>query len=309
MEENKVVNDTASFDGDVGPILPDGWKEGDDIFADGEGENEETLAKLFADGQEAEQPLDPENDDANPDPAAPTTGEPGEGNVTDAEDHDPSAAPDGAAGTETRAPRKLMLKVNHEEQEVDIDAMSDDELRALLQKGKAFDAMKDAENKRTYRQVYQEQIDAGMTEAAARMVAKDAAEGHAYALTDEEEQKAPEAAAQEPTPESTPSTRRTRDLRAEVEQLRALYPEITEMPDEVAKAVSQGIPVLTAYLAYREKQSTQAAANLRKENQILRQNAANSAKAPVRGVTGGDNAPPKKKSIFEEGFDAGMRWN
>ena len=50
MEENKVVNDTASFDGDVSPILPDGWKEGDDIFADGEGENEETLAKLFADG-------------------------------------------------------------------------------------------------------------------------------------------------------------------------------------------------------------------------------------------------------------------
>lgn len=309
MEDNKVVNDTASFDGDVSPILPDGWKEGDNLFADGEGGDEDALAKLFADGQEAEQPLDPENDDANPDTAAPTTGEAGEGNVTDAEDHDPSAAPDGDAGTETRAPRKLTLKVNHEEQEVDIDAMSDDELRALLQKGKAFDAMKDAENKRTYRQVYQEQIDAGMTEAAARMVAKDAAEGHAYALTDEEEQQTRESAAQEPAPESTPSTRRTRDLRAEVEQLRALYPEITEMPDEVAKAVSQGIPVLTAYLAYREKQSTQAAANLRKENQILRQNAANSAKAPVRGVTGGDNAPPKKKSIFEEGFDAGMRWN
>lgn len=307
MEDNKVVNDTASFDGDVSPILPDGWKEGDDLFADGEGE--ETLAKLFADGQEDEQPLTPENDDADPAPAAPTTGEPGEGDVTDAEAHDPTAAPDGAAGAEARAPRKLMLKVNHEEQEVDVGAMSDDELRALLQKGKAFDAMKDAENKRTYRQVYQEQIDAGMTEAAARMVAKDAAEGHAYALTDEEEQKAREAAAQEPTPESTPSTRRTRDLRSEVEQLRALYPEITEMPDEVAKAVSQGIPVITAYLAYREKQSTQAAANLRKENQILRQNAANSAKAPVRGVTGGDNAPPKKKSIFEEGFDAGMRWN
>jgi len=308
MEDNKVVNDTASFDGDVSPILPDGWKEGDDLFADGEGE--ETLAKLFADGQEDEQPLAPENDDADPAPVAPTTGEPGEGNVTDAEAHDPTAAPDGATGAEARAPRKLMLKVNHEEQEVDIDAMSDDELRALLQKGKAFDAMKDAENKRTYRQVYQEQIDAGMTEAAARMVAKDAAEGNSYALTDEEEQQARlAAAAPAPEPEVTPSTRRTRDLRAEVEQLRALYPEITEMPDEVAKSVSQGIPVLTAYLAYREKQSTQAAANLRKENQILRQNAANSAKAPVRGVTGGDSTPPKKKSLFEEGFDAGLNWH
>lgn len=303
MEENKVVNDTASFDGDVSPILPDGWKEGDNLFADGE----DDLAKLFADGQEDEQTLEPENDDANPAPDAPTTGETGEGSVTDAEDHDPSEAPDGAADTETRAPRKLTLRVNHEDQEVDVNALSDDELRSLLQKGKAFDAMKDAENKRTYRQVYQEQIDAGMTEAAARLVAKDAAEGNTYALTDEEQQE--ESAAPESEPESTPTSRRTRDLRAEVEQLRALYPEIKQMPDEVAKSVSQGIPVITAYLAYREKQSTQAAANLRKENQILRQNAANSAKAPVRGVTGGDNAPPKKKSIFEAGFDAGMNWN
>ena len=193
------------------------------------------------------------------------------------------------------------MKVNHDEQEVDIDAMSDDELRALLQKGKAFDAMKDAENKRTYRKVYQEQIDAGMTEAAARMIAKDAAEGNAYALTDDE--------GTTPAPAAAPVEAQTRDLRAEVEQLRALYPEIKEMPDEVAKAVSQGVPVITAYLAYRERQSAKAAATLQRENQILKQNAANSAKAPVRGVTGGDSTPPKKRSLFEEGFDAGLNWH
>lgn len=306
MEENKVVNDTASFDGDVAPLLPDGWKEGDDLFADGE----DSLDKLFADGQEDEQLEEPENNGADSASTAPTTGETDGEDVTDAGAQTSMTEPDGADGTGEKASRKLTLRVNHEEQEVDIDAMSDDELRALLQKGKAFDAMKDAENKRTYRQVYQEQIDAGMTEAAARMVAKDAADGNTYALTDEEEQQAREAAAHDPEPDnSTPSTRRTRDLRAEVEQLRALYPEIKEMPDEVAKAVSQGIPVITAYIAYREKQSAQAAANLRRENQILRQNAANSAKAPVRGVTGGDNAPPRKKSIFEAGFDAGMNWN
>ena len=149
--------------------------------------------------------------------------------------------------------------------------------------------------------------DAGMTEAAARMIAKDAAEGNAYALTDDEG----------PTPAPTPAAPaaasveapKTRDLRAEVEQLRALYPEIKEMPDEVAKAVSQGVPVITAYLAYRERQSAKAAATLQRENQILKQNAANSAKAPVRGVTGGDSTPPKKKSLFEEGFDAGLNWH
>lgn len=301
MEENKVVNDTASFDGDVSPILPDGWEDGKDIFADGEDE----LAKLLADGQEAAEPAELENKDAASTSSAPTTGTADGGIGSDAGAADTQSPPDGAGNGVPNASRKLTLKVNHEEQEVDINAMSDDELRVLLQKGKAFDAMKDAENKRTYRTVYQEQIDAGMTEAAARMIAKEAAEGHAFALTDEEEPPAPAPAAPAVPAASAP---RTRDLRAEVEQLRALYPDIKEMPDEVAKAVSQGIPVLTAYLAYRDRQSAQAAATLQKENQILKQNAANSAKAPVRGVTGGDNAPPKKKSLFEEGFDAGFNW-
>lgn len=303
MEEKKVVNDTASFDGDVAPILPDGWKDGDNLFVDGEDE----LAKLLADGQETEPSIEPENDDAKPADAASTTGEADAGAVTDAGEPTEQTPPDGEAKPEPRTSRKLLLKVNHDEQEVDIDAMSDDELRALLQKGKAFDAMKDAENKRTYRKVYQEQIDAGMTEAAARMIAKDAAEGNAYALTDDEgPTPAPTPAAPAAAPVEAP---KTRDLRAEVEQLRALYPEIKEMPDEVAKAVSQGVPVITAYLAYRERQSAKAAATLQRENQILKQNAANSAKAPVRGVTGGDSTPPKKKSLFEEGFDAGLNWH
>ena len=303
MEEKKVVNDTASFDGDVAPILPDGWKDGDNLFVDGEDE----LAKLLADGQETEPSIEPENDDAKPADAASTTGEADAGAVTDAGEPTEQTPPDGETKPEPRTSRKLLLKVNHDEQEVDIDARSDDELRALLQKGKAFDAMKDAENKRTYRKVYQEQIDAGMTEAAARMIAKDAAEGNAYALTDDEgPTPAPTPAAPAAAPVEAP---KTRDLRAEVEQLRALYPEIKEMPDEVAKAVSQGVPVITAYLAYRERQSAKAAATLQRENQILKQNAANSAKAPVRGVTGGDSTPPKKKSLFEEGFDAGLNWH
>ena len=175
MEEKKVVNDTASFDGDVAPILPDGWKDGDNLFVDGEDE----LAKLLADGQETEPSIEPENDDAKPADAASTTGEADAGAVTDAGKPTEQTPPDGETKPEPRTSRKLLLKVNHDEQEVDIDAMSDDELRALLQKGKAFDAMKDAENKRTYRKVYQAQIDAGMTEAAARMIATDAAEGNA----------------------------------------------------------------------------------------------------------------------------------
>ena len=306
MAENKVVYDTASFDGDVSPILPDGWKEGDNLLA----ESTDELEKLLADGQEADPFAGLENDDASAAPAAPTTSLQQDGaSVPDAETKQPETLPDGAAEPEKPVSRKLTLKVNHEEKELDVGAMSDDELRALLQKGMAFDAMKDAEDKRVFRQVYKEQLDAGMTEAAARMIAKDAANGHVYALTDEEEQQAKEKTA--PAPAQTapaPATAQTRNLRAEVEQFRALYPEVKEFPDEVAKAVSNGAPVLTAYLAYKDKQSTKAAASLRKENTILKQNAANTAKAPVRGVTGGDNAAPKQKSLFEQGFDAGMNW-
>ena len=324
MDTNEVVNSTASFDGDVEPILPDGWKEGDDLFADSTGDE---LARLLADGQEADELSGLENDGATPANAAPTPGEPGADSVQDAGAQptqtqpagkqrngipaDPTAdvGPDGAGNAEPRyASRKLTLRVNHADEEIDVGAMTDDELRTLLQKGRAFDAMKEAENKRTYRRMYQEQVDAGMTEAAARMIAKDAADGKAYALTDDEEEQAQDAPPTVGTPE-TPDKPKTRDLRAEVEQLRALYPDIREMPDEVALSVSKGVPLLTAYLAWREKGNTKTAANLRKENQILKQNAANSARAPVRGVTGGDNSPAKPASLLERGFDEGLKWS
>ena len=182
--------------------------------------------------------------------------------------------------------------------------MSDEDLIALFQKGYAFDDVKDRESKKLFRTVYQEQIDAGMTEAAAKLIAKEAA-GKAYALTDEEDAPAPAAPA---TPEKEPEST-GRNFRQEVEQLKALYPEFKEVPDEVAKAVSKGAPLLVAYLAYREKQSAKTAANLKQENKVLKQNAASAAKAPVRGVTGsGDTATKPKKDVFESGFEAGFNW-
>jgi threonine synthase len=90
---------------------------------------------------------------------------------------------------------------------------------------------------------------------------------------------------------------------AEVEQLKALYPEFKEMPDEVAKSVANGANLLTAYIAYREKQNSKAAASLKKENEVLKQNAASAAKAPVRGVTGGGATNTKPRNDLLKGFD------
>ena len=71
----------------------------------------------------------------------------------------------------------------------------------------------------------------------------------------------------------------------------------------MALAAAKGVPLLTAYQAYREKQSAKTAATLQKENRVLKQNAASAAKAPVRGVSGG-GVEPKKVDNFLKGFDS-----
>jgi len=289
--------------GDDEGFLPDGWDGESDIITD---KGELNDAAFASDGEQAEEAAAEENDDgADQGTDVPTTDE----EVTDepdqnADDETDETPADEPGEPEVKPSRKLKLKVNHKEEELDIDAMSDDDLVALLQKGRAYDSMRDAENKRRYREVYQEQVDAGMTEAVARVVAQAAAEGKTYALTDEEEPPAEKEAEQPASVQATPA----RDFAMEVAQLRALYPDFKETPDEVAKAVAKGVPLLSAYLAYREKQSSKTAAALKRENDVLKQNAASAAKAPVKGVTGGGSATPEKKDPFIQGFDDALDW-
>lgn len=289
MDNERELMD-AILGGDDEPLLPDGWKEGDDIFADAD-DAEEVFG---ADEQEDLSALTGENEEESSEETDPTTAGETETDHSDDSDSEESA-PDGEEKPEEKKSRILRLKVNHTEEDLDIDAMSDEDLTALLQKGRAFDALKDTENKKRFRTVYQEQIDAGMTEAAARLVAQNEAGGKVYPLEDPAE----------PAPETTPTpapTEPVRDFKAEVEQLKALFPEVKEIPDEVACAAAKGVPLLSAYLALRDKQSAQTAAALKKENQILRQNAASAAKAPVRGVSGG-GAVQKPVDPALKGFD------
>jgi len=299
MADNKDVIGTPSFGGDVEPILPDGWEK-DDFFAGTEPKDELGLS----DGTDEAFLSALLGEDGKPEPDAPTTDDE-TGSEPDAGEETKETSSDGTPEPEVKPSRKLTLKVNHGLEEVDIDAMSDDDLTALLQKGRAFDQLKEAENKRTYRQVYQQQIDDGQTEAVAKLIAKDAVGGKAYALTDEEEAKA----AQTEQPPAAQAAAPVRDFKAEVDQLRALYPDFKEVPDTVAKAVANGVPLLTAYLAYRDQQHSAHTAKLQKENRVLKQNAAAAARAPVKGVTGGDTSAPKEKDIFELGFEAGLKWN
>ena len=295
------MEDELMIDGNVEEIealLPDGWSEGDDFFAD--------PSTWSGNAKQTDEPVEQPGDDESTDAdtgveEAPTTG--------DTEDPDGQSAEPEAEQTEsgqTQEPVKrsriLKLKVNHTEQEIDIDALSDEELIARLQKSAAFDAMKDDQMKAKYREIYNEQIDAGMTEAAARMVAANECGGKMYPLED------PVAPAADPEPQSQVTAAPSRDTIAELKQLKALYPDFSEVPDEVARAYADGANLLTAYVAYREKQTSKTAASLKKENQVLKQNAASAAKAPVKGVTGGGATDTKPKNDLLAGFDAYGDW-
>lgn len=287
---------TTGFDGETDRLLPDGWSEGDDFFADPAtwsgaasqpDEDEDALGQVGTDETETgtEDALTMgETEDPDGRSAEPETEEPASGQTEEP----------------ISSPRILKLKVNHgkQDREVDINSMSDDELLERFQKAEAYDVMREKQMKEQYRQVYQDQIDAGMTEAAARMIAASECGGKSYPLSDDPAKEADRSVSDEPV---------KRDFVQEVQQLKALYPDFKETPDEVALAVAEGTDLLTAYVAYREKQTQQAAASLKKENEVLKHNAASAAKAPVRGVTGGgktDTKPtdPFLKGLLDEGW-------
>ncbi len=294
--EKDVIGNTTSLD--VEPILPDGWQEGDDIFANAPVEtgDDAPLADELRVGDDLSALLDEEA--GKDDNGAPTTGnqEPSEepsAETKAAEQTDGAAAPQSVS-------RLLKLKVNHKEETVDVNKMTDEELIAAIQKSRAYDARTEADNKKRFREVFQAQVDAGMTEDVAKMVAQSAAGGKDYALTDEEEAAAIIQEAQEkPAAQEKP----TRDFEEEVRILKAIYPDFTTMPQEVIDAYRNGAPLYAAYGAYQHKQDAKAADAIRKERDILRQNAASAKRAPVSGVSGG-GATPDKPDPFLKGFES-----
>lgn len=299
MHEDELT--TINYETEDESFLPDGWQDGDDFFADPStwsGAAQQTGQSEETQSEEESTEVDMETEEAL------TTGETEE---TDGQSAEQDAVEEsGQTTTSEKRSRILTLTVNHGDPfDFDVDNATNEELQALLQKGYAFDALKaerekakDEQAKARYREVYHEQVAEGMTPAAAKLVAANEVGGKNYPLEDTaepEKPSTPAAITQQPMP---------RDFKAEVDQLKALYPDFKEMPDEVAKAVSNGTNLLTAYLAYREKQTSKAAASLKKENEVLKQNAASAAKAPVKGVTGGGATNTKPQHRLLDGFDS-----
>lgn len=110
----------------------------------------------------------------------------------------------------------------------------------------------------------------------------------------------------EPASEKPAQKPAARDYAREVQALYAARPELRgqDLPPEVARACVGGQSLVEAYNDFARRQR-QDANTLRKENQILRQNAATAARAPVRGVTRGGSTEAQPEDAFLRGFNEG----
>lgn len=270
--------------------------------------------------------VDVSGESETPEPA-PTTGSTenaGESNPQTGTEQEPQNHAEPVEEPATPRKRTLSLKVDHEAREFDVDGTPDEELAKIIQKGLNFDRMMerqkaaqdDYKNAEKYRAFVQEKarqfLDDGDSVDRAKAMAGQLASmdglkaypvslsedgtvtlagDYANGVTVPDE---PEPAAPEPAP--TPQAAVNAGLEVELRQLRAMYPSMTEIPADVLKLHTEnGIPLATAMLHAENRRIQARAAELEKENRTLRQNADAAARAPVRGVSGGNVPMPDKQ--------------
>ena len=282
-------------------MMPDGYGTGDDFFAD-------EWTGQDADAQpEPEQEAEPEK----PKEDAPITEQP-------EEDHE---AQEPEAETPEDAPRRLRFKARVDREDMDVD-IGEDEVPALYQLAKAGERWK-AKNDTMRQQVeHYEQMAKGMGYATVDEMIQKTAEGYKSAKVQElmeqgtpqtiaedyvdrmmqrEAAKAPDPEPEEPTPEA-----HERNIQAEAQELIVARPDLKtrQLPMEVVEAWRNGENLLNAYNRYEARQKEAENQKLKKENNILKQNAAAAAKAPVKGVTGGAPTDTEPEDPFLKGFDS-----
>lgn len=308
---------TAAYEDDE-PILPEGWQEGDDLFA---GEDS------WLEGTSGEPETEPEASEApaeEPEGGAPTTEQPPEDGAEEAEagEQAPTTEPE-----QDPMPRKLKFtaRVDREDRDVEVD---EDELPTLYQKAQVVDrvqaklaklspALEKAE--RLSKRLGYENLDAMLdaaeqnyrsgevqrlvAEGVHEEVAKDVVE---HRLEHNAAQAAQTDAQSEPQPAAESAPAGGRDFQAEVRALMEARPDLQtkRIPEEVVQACVRGKPLLAAYAEYEVKQERVEAERLRRENAILKQNAQAAARAPVSGTAGSGDAGAKPEDDFLKGFNA-----
>lgn len=101
---------------------------------------------------------------------------------------------------------------------------------------------------------------------------------------------------------SAPEKGAGRDYRGELTALKARYPDLRQVPDQVV--LDSNGPLTESYARYEARQRQAELQALRLENQRLRANADAASRAPVRGVSGGGATDTRPEDPFIRGFEA-----
>lgn len=325
MEINENMEHNTVEDND--PILPEGWTDKDDIFSDNwAGATTAEEDDFFADAEPSFEDMDDEPTDADPttDPAqkaAPVTAEeePAGAEPPTTEEQEPTQEP-------TSNKLRFKARIDHEDVDAEID---ESDLPAIYQKAATLDRYQQKLDKvnpvmaRMERmakangfETVEAMLDAQETferESAVERLVKEGApkeiaehyvnSKYGQAADNGAKETKPTEPAAEPAQTHEPAAR---DFGAEIRELWELRPELKgkTLPSEVAAAAAKGQRLALAYFAHEVKQARTEAENSRKENEILKQNAAAAAKAPVKGVAGGGPTDSKPKDPFLDGFDS-----
>lgn len=298
---------------DEDALLPDGWSEGDDIFAEDKWTGgEQADAPAAEPAQESEETTAEQT-------AAPATEQaevPGE-----------EAALEATPATEQAQvqPNRLRFKARVDRQDLDVE-VDESELPTLYEKAQATDRYKARVAAQTARLEQTEQMVKGMgyndldaflsgakddyqRAEVRRLVGEGVHEEVAKDMVARRfvpQQK--EVPATEPAAEPAAKTP-ARDFAAEIAMLKAARPDLTgkQLPMEVVKACTdEKNPkhLFVAYAEYEVAQQKAEADKLRRENEVLRQNAAAAARAPVSGVSGGGATDTGPEDDFLKGFNS-----
>ena len=289
-------------------ILPEGFDPelGDQNFTDN-GELVDMPIAQTTEGEVGQQTAEDEEDGRIISPETLTEGT--EGAVTE-----PSTEP---------APQTLKVRFNHEDRELSMD-----EATVYAQKGMNYDRIeqrsKEQEAKLTkYESMAKmfgfESAEAMMSQAKdnyinvkiQELVNQGNSEAMARFLVQQEMKE------QNANVQSEPATQETEapvirgvspEIKEQIKEFSAAYPDVTKIPDEVFKMHTEGVRLKTAYAIWEKQNSMekvqaekQAALN---ELAILKQNQAAAAKGPVTGTVG--IAPPAKdepEDPFLKGFN------
>ena len=257
--------------------------------------------------------------------AAPTT-EPAENEAEDAAtgEEAPTTEPE---TQETPVINKLRFKAKVDHNDIDVE-LDESDLPTIYQKAQATDRAQTKLGAYSHTVDFADKLAAAMGYGGRDEMLKAAAENYRQSLLDELLESgtpqriaedyvnrqmgdlmngfAAEAVDAQPT-EPAPVAPSERDYVKEAGDLLAIRPELRghNLPDEVTReAVENGVPLVRAYLDYEAKQKSAETERLRKENQILKQNAEAAARAPVKGTSDGGATNQKESDPFLEGFNS-----